>query len=267
MPWILRTSDRRDVREERGIRREPLAALTEGSELFVSRALEIPAAPFEGEELVVPDHGEPPARVCRRADLHPVGVPHVVHDVDAGERHVEVGCIAHAPPARRAMPRAGSALTARGAAQCAGTLQGGHGASLRPTPDLFPFPLCHTGGVKLLQIAQYAEDLDRAADFYTVLLETTPAARFDPPGLLFFDLGGTRLLLDRAAPSALIYLRVANVHETLERLGGLVEVVTPPHVIFRHDDDRLGPAGHDEWQAFIRDSEGNTVALVAFQLP
>jgi methylmalonyl-CoA/ethylmalonyl-CoA epimerase len=121
--------------------------------------------------------------------------------------------------------------------------------------------------VKLAQIAQHADDLDRAADFYTVLLEAAPTARFDPPGLLFFDLGGTRLLLERAAPSSLIYLRVGNVHETLERLGGLVEIVTAPHVIFRHDDDRLGPVGHEEWQAFIRDSEGNTVGLVAFQLP
>ena len=35
-------------------------------------------------------------------------------------------------------------------------------------------------------------------------------------------------------------------------------------MIFRHQDDSLGPAGHDEWQAFIRDSEGNLVALVGF---
>jgi methylmalonyl-CoA/ethylmalonyl-CoA epimerase len=38
-------------------------------------------------------------------------------------------------------------------------------------------------------------------------------------------------------------------------------------VIFHHDDDALGPAGHDEWQAFIRDSEGNLVGLVSFQRP
>ncbi len=118
--------------------------------------------------------------------------------------------------------------------------------------------------MRLVQIAQHADDLDRAADFYTVLLEQPPLARFDPPGLLFFDLDGTRLLLDRGAPSSLVYLRVDNVHETLERLSGLVDVVSPPHVIFTHDDDTLGPAGHEEWQAFIRDSEGNTVGLVSF---
>jgi hypothetical protein len=119
--------------------------------------------------------------------------------------------------------------------------------------------------VNLIQIAQHADDLDRAAEFYTMLLERPPLARFDEAGLLFFDLDGTRLLLDRSAPSALVYLEVDNVHEALERLGGLVEVVTDPHLIFTHEDDALGPAGREEWQAFIRDSEGNTVGLVAFQ--
>ncbi|SIT67098.1 VOC family protein [Microbacterium sp. RU33B] len=121
--------------------------------------------------------------------------------------------------------------------------------------------------MQLVQIAQHADDLDRAADFYTVLLDTPPTARFDPPGLLFFDLDGVRLLLERSAPSSLVYLRVDNVHETLERLGGLVDVVSPAHVIFTHSDDLLGPAGYEEWQAFIRDSEGNTVGLVAYQRP
>lgn len=119
--------------------------------------------------------------------------------------------------------------------------------------------------MKLLQVAQRAEDLQRAADFYTVLLETPPSAVYDPPGLVFFRLDGLRLLLDRNAPSSLIYLHVENVHATLERLAGMVEVVSPPHMIFAHTDHALGPVGHEEWQAFIRDSEGNTVGLIAFQ--
>ncbi len=121
--------------------------------------------------------------------------------------------------------------------------------------------------MRLVQIAQHADDLDRAAEFYTVLLDRTPTARFDPPGLLFFDLDGVRLLLDRNAPSSLIYLHVENVHEAIERLDGLAEVVEKPHVIFTHEDDKLGPAGHEEWQAFVRDSEGNLVGLVSFQRP
>ena len=119
--------------------------------------------------------------------------------------------------------------------------------------------------MQLVQIAQHADDLPRAAAFYSELLEYGPTASFDPPGLLFFDLDGVRLLLDRNAPTALLYLRVDNVHETLERLGSRAEVVSRPHVIFTHEDDTLGPAGHEEWQAFIKDSEGNTVGLIAFQ--
>ncbi len=117
----------------------------------------------------------------------------------------------------------------------------------------------------LVQIAQHADDLERAADFYTVLLGSEPIARFDAPGLVFFDLDGVRLLLDRAAPSSLLYLRVDNVHDALDRLAGLADVVTPPHQIFTHEDDTLGPAGHEEWQAFVHDTEGNTVGLVSFQ--
>jgi len=115
----------------------------------------------------------------------------------------------------------------------------------------------------LVQVAQRALDLDRAAVFYTDLLGSPPTARFDPPGLLFFDLDGVRLLLDVNAPSALVYLRVDDVAATVERLRGQgVVVESEPHVIFRHEDDTLGPAGTDEWHAFVRDSEGNLVGLV-----
>jgi methylmalonyl-CoA/ethylmalonyl-CoA epimerase len=116
----------------------------------------------------------------------------------------------------------------------------------------------------IAQVAQHADDLDRAAAFYTLLTGQQPAARFDPPGLLFFDLGGVRLLLDRAAPSALFYLRVPDVRTTVDRLrGDGVTVDTQPHIIFRHEDDRLGPAGSEEWMAFIKDSEGNFVGLMS----
>jgi predicted enzyme related to lactoylglutathione lyase len=119
--------------------------------------------------------------------------------------------------------------------------------------------------MRLVQLAQRAENLERAAAFYTELLEIEPVALFDPPGLLFFDLDGVRLLLERNAPSSLLYLRVDNLHETLERLAGRAEVVSQPHAIFSHEDDSLGPAGAEEWHAFIKDSEGNTVGLVSFQ--
>jgi len=121
--------------------------------------------------------------------------------------------------------------------------------------------------MRLIQVAQYAGDLGRAADFYSELLDVQPTAVFDPPGLVFFDLDGLRLLLEREAPRALLYLEVPDVRTAVAGLRGRgVEVVTDAHIIFSHSDGLLGPAGTDEWMAFIRDSEGNTVGLVS-QLP
>jgi methylmalonyl-CoA/ethylmalonyl-CoA epimerase len=114
-----------------------------------------------------------------------------------------------------------------------------------------------------VQIAQHADDLGRAAAFYADLFGTGPVATYDPPGLVFFDLGGVRLLIDRGAPSALHYYPVEDIAATVERLrAGGVDVQSEPHVIFSHADDTLGPAGTDEWQAFVTDSEGNLVGLV-----
>jgi methylmalonyl-CoA/ethylmalonyl-CoA epimerase len=119
--------------------------------------------------------------------------------------------------------------------------------------------------MEILQVAQHADDLDRAAAFYEMLLGGPPAGRFEP-GLLFFNVGRSRLLLEQAAASALVYFEVDDVHATLDRLRASgVEVVSEPQVIFSHVDDSLGPAGNDEWMAFIRDSEGNTVGLVSYE--
>jgi methylmalonyl-CoA/ethylmalonyl-CoA epimerase len=122
--------------------------------------------------------------------------------------------------------------------------------------------------VELTQVAQRVEDLDRAVQFYSGLLGDGPVAVFEPPGLAFFRLGSgpdaVRLLLERGAPTAMLYLHVDDVHEAVDRLRGEgVEVDSEPHVIFTHPDDALGPAGTDEWMAFIRDSEGNLVGLVS----
>jgi len=117
---------------------------------------------------------------------------------------------------------------------------------------------------RLAQVALHAADLDRAAEFYSELLGAAPSGRYEPPGLLFFDLDGTRLLLETNAPSSMIYLEVPDVRRAVEALRGRTEVVSEPHVIFTHEDASLGPAGTVEWQAFVRDTEGNLVGLVAF---
>jgi methylmalonyl-CoA/ethylmalonyl-CoA epimerase len=122
--------------------------------------------------------------------------------------------------------------------------------------------------MKLTQVAQRATDLDRAAEFYSMLLGTPPTGRFDPPGLLFFDLDGTRLLLEGGTNSATLYLQVASVRERIEELRAAgVTIEAEPHVIFTHADDSLGPVGTAEWQGFIRDSEDNLVGLVSHEPP
>jgi methylmalonyl-CoA/ethylmalonyl-CoA epimerase len=120
--------------------------------------------------------------------------------------------------------------------------------------------------VEILQVAQHADDLDRAAAFYEQLLGGPPAARYDPPGLVFFNVGVSRLLLEQGAPSAVVYFSVPSVVSRIEELRAAgVRVVGEPHIIFSHADDTLGPAGTDEWMAFIEDSEGNTVGLVSHE--
>ncbi|WP_347107535.1 VOC family protein [Paenarthrobacter sp. S56] len=118
--------------------------------------------------------------------------------------------------------------------------------------------------MRLVQVALRAKDLERASRFYSELLGSSPRAVFDPPGLVFFDVGGVRLLLEKGAPSSLVYLEVGDLQGTVEGLRKRgVSIVSEPHVIFVHEDDRLGPAGSEEWMAFIKDSEDNTVGLVS----
>ncbi|MBW3537269.1 MAG: VOC family protein [Actinobacteria bacterium] len=114
----------------------------------------------------------------------------------------------------------------------------------------------------LQQVAQHVEDLDRAVDFYRDVLGLRLITRFDPPGLAFFDLGGPRLLLEAAAPSAVLYLRVANVAQATEHLRAAgVTIEGEPHLIHTDQDGLFGAVGEEEWMAFFRDSENNLIGL------
>lgn len=116
----------------------------------------------------------------------------------------------------------------------------------------------------IVQVAQHADDLDRAAAFYTDILGGELMARFEPPGLVFLRFGGTRVLLENAAAPALLYLAVPDVRTETDRLRALgVTIETEPHLIFADDDGTFGPAGEQEWLAFLRDSENNLVGLIS----
>ena len=117
--------------------------------------------------------------------------------------------------------------------------------------------------MRLHQIAQHATDLDRAVAFYRDVLGLPFVARFDPPGLAFFDLDGVRLLLEANAPSALLYIGVDDLDARCRDLRAAgIELVAAPQLVHRDDDATFGPAGSEEWMAFLRDSEDNLVGLV-----
>ncbi len=110
--------------------------------------------------------------------------------------------------------------------------------------------------------------MDRAVAFYRDVVGLGLVARFEPPGLAFFDLGNVRLLLDAAAPSALLYLGVDDVALETERLRAEgVAIESEPHTIFVDAGGQFGPAGEAEEMSFFRDSEGNLVALAGRRAP
>lgn len=119
--------------------------------------------------------------------------------------------------------------------------------------------------MQLVQVALRSTDLARSREWWSALLGSEPRARYDPPGLLFYDLDGVRLLLDAGAAAGTVYVRVADMAEAVARLDSAgIELTGEPHVIFSHTDDTLGPAGYDEQMAFTTDPDGNLVGLVCW---
>ena len=113
------------------------------------------------------------------------------------------------------------------------------------------------------QIAVYARDLDEATSFYRDRLGARFIARFDPPGLAFFDFGGVRLLLEKNAPQATLYFRVDDIEAAYQELVAEgVAFEDTPHLIYRDDTGVFGVQGAEEWMAFFRDPSENLLALV-----
>ena len=108
------------------------------------------------------------------------------------------------------------------------------------------------------QIAVTVEDVERATAFYRDVLGVP--FLFDAPGLAFFGLGGTRLMLSRpegVGPSAsLLYFRVADIQASYQTLvSHSVDFIEIPQVVHRTDNYELSIAS-------FYDSEGNVMALM-----
>lgn len=124
----------------------------------------------------------------------------------------------------------------------------------------------------LRQIALGVSDLDRAAAFYGETLGLPEIARFDPPGLAFFDLGGYRLLLERSSArevgSAVLYFETDDIERRVGELEGKgVEFGAGPTRIHVDAEGLFGDPGVEEWMAFFTDPDGNALALVERRAP
>ena len=115
---------------------------------------------------------------------------------------------------------------------------------------------------RIHQIALIAEDLETSVEFYRDRLGLQVIAKFDPPGLVFFDIGGVRLMLEKNAPKGTVYFRVDDIHAAHKELKEKgVEFIDEPHLIHRNTEGLFGPAGEEEWMSFFNDPSGNLLAL------
>ena len=121
-----------------------------------------------------------------------------------------------------------------------------------------------SAAVALSQIGQIfilVRDLDRAVAFYRDTLGMK--LLFQVPRMVFFDCAGVRLMLGTAEkpepdqPTSIIYYKVENIeaaHLALSERG--IAVVEEPELVAKMPD-------HDLWMSFLRDTEGNTFALMS----
>ena len=117
---------------------------------------------------------------------------------------------------------------------------------------------------RIHQIAVFARDLDEAIAFYRDTLGASYLAKFDPPGLVFFDFAGTRLLLEKTAPKASVYFRVADIQAAYQELTAKgIKFIAEPQMIFRDDNGTFGETGEEEWMAFFSDPSENILALAS----
>lgn len=116
------------------------------------------------------------------------------------------------------------------------------------------------------QIAVNVKDTARARAFYRDVLGLRHL--FDAgPGLAFFQCGGVRLMLSPPSgrehdhPGSIIYYKVADLaatHAAMAAKGAAFEQA--PHLVATMPD-------HELWMAFLRDSEGNLLALMEEKRP
>ena len=120
----------------------------------------------------------------------------------------------------------------------------------------------------LRQVLQGVDDRARATAFYRDVLRLPVLDELDPPGLVFFDLGGgTRLLFEGPGTSSVLYLSTDDIVAERARLEAEgVAFEDEVHRIHVHTGT-MAPEGTEEWMTFFRDSEGNLLGLSELRHP
>ena len=125
--------------------------------------------------------------------------------------------------------------------------------------------------MRLHQIALSVTDLDAAETFYREVVGARLVARFDVRGLVFFDLGGVRLMLEsgqRAAEGAAVYFHVDDLEAAVANLRAKgVSFTAGPQAVHTDEAGLFGTPGETERMAFFRDPAGNTLALATRKPP
>jgi len=112
------------------------------------------------------------------------------------------------------------------------------------------------------QIAIAISDVEASKDFYqnTLGLQLLFEA---PPGLVFFDCGGVRLMLTTLQGSeadhktSVIYYKVSDIHAATDDLKAKgVSFIHEPQMTAKMED-------HDLWIGFIRDPDENLIGIMA----
>jgi methylmalonyl-CoA/ethylmalonyl-CoA epimerase len=113
---------------------------------------------------------------------------------------------------------------------------------------------------KIGQIAVTVRDLARARSFYQNVLGME--FLFDAGSMCFFRCGEIRFALGLSEVpvsigATILYFKVEDIHKTHQSLEGQgVEFLQPPHLVARMPD-------HELWLAFLKDPDGNTLALMS----
>ena len=111
------------------------------------------------------------------------------------------------------------------------------------------------------QITNAVKDVPRAVAFYRDTLGLTQIPIPAPPSMAFFDCGGIRLMLslpegEVQQTGSVLYFKVTDIesaHRTLRERGA--DLIGKPELVAKLPD-------HELWLCFLRDPDGNPLALM-----